>query len=146
MSSGFNWDNPEASSPHRPVLALSMDARKLIDIAASLARPFTPSEDCASGSVAAALITVAGNLHTGVCIDCHCGLGFCAEHSAIAEMLKHHEAYIRMIVAVNSAGAILMPCGRCRELMWQVSPRNAETRIILGPDRSARLSDLLPRQ
>jgi cytidine deaminase len=123
-----------------------MDPGKVIETASAMARPFIPSEDCASGSVAAALITEAGKVHTGVSIDCRCGLGFCAEHSAIAEMLKHGEAHISMIVAVNSGGVIMPPCGRCRELMWQVSPRNADAEVILGVDRSAPLSDLLPER
>src|SRR5687767_6503667 len=121
-----------------------MTSRTLIAMATNLARPFAPSVDCRSGDVAAALLTGAGNVYTGICVDTECGLGFCAEHSAIADMLKAHECVIRMIVAVDQAGIILSPCGRCRELMWQVSPMNSETEIVLGPDRLARLTDLLP--
>ena len=116
----------------------------LIKTAAKLAREFKPSEQCSSGSVAAALITVLGNVYTGVCIDTACGLGFCAEHAAIAEMLKSREADIEMIGAVNSDEMILFPCGRCRELMWQVSKANTQTRIIVGPDRTLALNELLP--
>jgi cytidine deaminase len=121
-----------------------MTSDELIAVARNLARPFTPSADCTSGEVAAALVTNAGNVYTGICVDTECGLGFCAEHSAIAEMLKAHECEIRMIVAVDHAGTILSPCGRCRELMWQVSSMNAETEILLGHDRRVRLADLLP--
>jgi len=92
----------------------------------------------------AALVTVAGNLYTGICIDTDCSLGFCAEHSAIAEMLKARESDIRLIVAVDTDGTILAPCGRCRELMRQVSRRNAAAEVIVGRDRVVRLSELLP--
>ena len=88
-----------------------------------LARPFVTSGDCTSGDVAAALVTGSGTLYTGVCIDLECGIGFCAEHAAVAEMLKVRESVVRMIVAVNCEGTVLPPCGRCRELLWQVDPR-----------------------
>ena len=105
---------------------------ELIAVATGLARPFTPSPDCTSGSVASAIITAAGNIYTGVCIDTQCSLGFCAEHAAVAEMLKAHEAEIHMIVAVNSDGKVLPPCGRCRELLWQISPANRLAWVVLG--------------
>jgi cytidine deaminase len=95
---------------------------ELITTASRLAHRFQPSDDCTSGDVAAALITTAGRVYTGVCIDTACSLGFCAEHAAVAEMLKARESEIRLIVAVDRAGAVRTPCGRCRELMWQVKP------------------------
>jgi cytidine deaminase len=62
-------------------------------------------------------------MFTGVCVDTACSLGFCAEHAAVAEMLKVRQSHVRMIVAVNKDGAVLAPCGRCRELLWQVDDR-----------------------
>ena len=123
---------------------MTMDPRTLIAAAAALARPFSPSEDCAAGDVAAALVTAAGNVYTGICVSTACSLGFCAEHAAVAEMLKAREAEVRMIVAVNSAGDVLPPCGRCRELLWQISPANRATWVVLGPAAGRRLEDLLP--
>lgn len=123
-----------------------MDARNLIDRAARLARPFAPSEEVSSGNVAAALVSGAGVVYTGVCIDTRSSLGFCAEHAAVAEMLKARESHVRTVVAVNSAGEILPPCGRCRELLWQLDNRNRETQVILSPERSVSLSQLLPER
>jgi cytidine deaminase len=122
-----------------------MDQHALIETAAALARPFAPSAGCSSGTVAAALMTDTGNVYTGVCVDVRCSLGFCAEHAAVAEMLKAREADVRMVVAVNSAGAVVPPCGRCRELLMQVSARNASTWVILGPTEGQPLAELLPR-
>ena len=39
------------------------------------------------GDVGSALVTVAGNVYTGVCINTGSGTGFCAEHAAIAAMV-----------------------------------------------------------
>ena len=123
-----------------------MDPQALTELAAALARPFSPSGDCTAGTVAAALVTDAGDVFTGVCIDTACSLGFCAEHAAIAEMLKARQSAVRMVVAVSQAGAVLPPCGRCRELLWQVDRRNAATWVVLGPGDGAALGDLLPRR
>ena len=59
--------------------------------AAAIARVgyFQCSDHCTAGGVSAALLTASGNIFTGICIDTHSSLGFCAEHAAIAEMLKH---------------------------------------------------------
>lgn len=123
-----------------------MQPQELIKLAASLARPFTPSTDCISGDVAAALITVDSHISTGVCVDTECSLGFCAEHAAIAEMLKARESAVQMIVAVNKDATILPPCGRCRELLWQVDDRNQRAWVILGAEEGAYLRDLLPHR
>jgi cytidine deaminase len=121
-----------------------MTDSELTSIATKLAGQFRTSEDCVAGSVAAALVTTTGQIYTGICIDTACGLGFCAEHAAVAEMLKSRESEILCIVAADSVGRVVAPCGRCRELLWQVNPRNASTRVILGPRTSATLSELLP--
>jgi cytidine deaminase len=121
-----------------------MEADELLRVAAPLAVPFKASADCESGGVAAAILAASGAVYTGVCIDTRCGMGFCAEHSAVAEMLKARESEIRMVVAVHRDGRVLPPCGRCRELMWQVDARNADARVILPGNRAATLRELLP--
>ena len=123
-----------------------MHPQALIAAAHALARPFAPSEDVRAGEVAAALVSASGRLYTGVCIDTASSLGFCAEHAAVAEMVKAHEAEVAMVVAVSSRGAVLPPCGRCRELLWQLHPGNAATQGVLGPDRVRPLRELLPER
>jgi len=127
------------------VMGENMYAKKrLIQEARRHLGEFTLSEKClTAGSVAAALITNDGNIHTGICIDLACGIGFCAEHSAIAEMLKHRETRIQMIVAV-SEGGILPPCGRCRELMMQLNEENRQTKVVVAEDKVIALQKLLP--
>jgi cytidine deaminase len=121
-----------------------VDPTALIATAAALARPFAPSAEVSSGTVAAALVTVTGTLYTGVCVDTRCSLGFCAEHAAVAEMLKGRESEVRMVVAVGAAGEVLAPCGRCRELLLQVSPANASAWVVLSETAGRTLAELLP--
>jgi cytidine deaminase len=97
----------------------------------------------AAGSVAAALVTEAGNVYTGICLDLASGIGFCAEHAAVAAMLKQRETRISKIVAVGQ-GRILPPCGRCRELIAQINPHNMDCEVIIERDQSVKLRDLLP--
>nr|WP_308438757.1 cytidine deaminase [Streptomyces chromofuscus] len=100
------------------------------------------------GDVGSTLITDAGNLYSGVCIDTGSGTGFCAEHAAIAAMVTAREYRIAKVVAVwrNDEGVlhVLPPCGRCREFMRQIDPANLDSEVVLGRRRTARLRDLLP--
>jgi len=117
---------------------------ELIAAASALAEEFRTSEDCVVGGVAAALLSRSGHLYTGVCVDMSCSLGFCAEHAAVAEMLKARESEVALVVAVSATGGIIPPCGRCRELLWQLNPGNRATRVIVGPTRIVTLAELLP--
>ena len=121
-----------------------MDDEALIAEAERHVGQFSLSEpDLTAGSVAAALVTEAGHVYTGICLDLACGIGFCAEHAAVAAMLRERETVIRKIVAV-SQGGILPPCGRCRELLVQVDRRNAVCEIVLSLGFSVKLHELLP--
>lgn len=118
----------------------------LIAQAHDLARPIKPSSDCSAASVASVIVSRSGKTYTGVCLEFSCSLGFCAEHAAIAEMLKAHESEIAIIVAVDEHGEVLAPCGRCREMMWQLNPTNRDALVILAPDRARPLDELLPER
>lgn len=98
------------------------------------------------GVVAAALESYSGNTYTGVSIEAPCGMGFCAEHAAIAELLKNGESKIRKIVAIDSKSKrIMTPCGRCRELMRQIDDLNLDlTDVIISEEKAIKLKELLP--
>ena len=104
------------------------------------------SDEALAGEVGSALITDKGSVYTGISIHAASGVGFCAEHTAIANMITNGESRIAKIVAVNGEGKILAPCGRCRELIYQVNHQNMETDVILEKDRTAKLRDLLPER
>ncbi len=91
------------------------------------------------GGVACALITDQNTIFKGVCIDTISGMGLCAEHAAISQMITQGEYSVRKIVAVkkDSKGSvfILPPCGRCREFMYQTNKSNLETDVVLGKIR-----------
>ena len=118
---------------------------KLLNTAKSICVHRKISPEVSVGEVSAALITTAGNIYTGICIVVPCGMGFCAEHSAIADMLKHGESKIEYIVAVRDE-KIIPPCGRCRELMRQIDEYNySNTKVIIDSEEHILLRDLLPK-
>jgi len=122
-----------------------LTALQMIEKARTVLYPRELSNDNSAGDVACALLTSGGNLFFGVCIDVGSGIGFCAEHSAIAAMITAGETSIAQIVAVWGEGVVLPPCGRCREFMYQIDSTNYEnTEVILGEDRVVKLKDLLP--
>jgi cytidine deaminase len=96
------------------------------------------------GGVAAALLTEAGHVYVGVCIDTACSMGFCAEHAAAAAMITAGENRVLKMVAVNWNGKILPPCGRCREFISQLHPDNLETEVLVATNTVVTLRELLP--
>jgi len=96
------------------------------------------------GGVGCALVTSRGNLFFGVNTQFDCGLGVCAEHSAIGSMITNSKTEIKTIVAVSSKGKVMPPCGKCRELVRQVNKKNANTLVILSKSKKIKLKELLP--
>lgn len=117
---------------------------ELKNIAEKLVNPRYLGENCHVASVASALFTEGENIYTGVCIDTGCGMGFCAEHAAIAQMITNGEKKIKMIVAVGEKGLIFPPCGRCREFMYQICNENLNTEILVANGKKIKLDELLP--
>ncbi len=118
---------------------------ELIAAARAVAQPLDLANGGQAASVGAALLASDQRVYTGVCIDMACGIGFCAEASAMAEMLKSHATRIKAAVAVDDQGQVLAPCGRCREMMLQLDPANAATLVALPGGRELRLAELLPQ-
>lgn len=121
-----------------------MDFIELYNIARSAAKPFKLSEYAEAGGVGAAILTVSGNVYTGVCIDTACSMGFCAEHAAAAAMITAGENEISKIVAVGSRGNVMPPCGRCREFLSQIADANLNAEVMVSDTTVVRLKDLLP--
>ncbi len=106
----------------------------------------TPRElagDFRAGSVAAALVTDSGKVYRDICAGPPCGLGFCAEQAAVAATLTAGESRIVRLVAVCEEG-LLPPCGRCRELLYQINYENLKSEI-LTESGAMPLFELLPQ-
>ncbi len=117
--------------------------KELIEAAAAVQGVFFMSEEFRAGAVGAAIRSRSGRVYTGISLEMACGIGFCAEHSALAEMLKARETEVEAMVAVGEDG-VLPPCGRCREFVLQVNPDNRRTLVGIDDDRVASMEELLP--
>ena len=117
---------------------LDNDFKKLLNEARKLANKRVLNAYCISGQVACALMTVDGNIYTGISLTAKCALGNCAEVAAVLEALKHGETKIAKILAYSYHDCIYAMCGRCREY-------NLETVVLLDMDgTSCQLKELLP--
>lgn len=112
--------------------------------AKSVVNPHKLSEFAEAGGVGAAILAESGNVYVGVCIDTACSMGFCAEHAAAAAMITAGESRISKMIAVNSIGRILPPCGRCREFISQLHPDNMNAEVMVVENIVVTIRELLP--
>ncbi len=119
---------------------------KLYNEARKVQNGRTVSPFMEAGGVAAAVLTKAGNIYVGVCIDTCSSLGMCAERNAMANMLTHGESRIDKVVAVMPDGRVGSPCGACREFMMQLDRDSGNIEILTDYDSrsTVRLSELVP--
>lgn len=122
---------------------ITKDDEELIQMAKSL----VGAKDIRGGTVkevGSVLVSGKGKLFLGVNLDLSCGIGFCAEHTAISQMITQtDETHIRTIVAAKEDG-VIPPCGRCRELMNIIDARNMDTEVIISETKKVTLRALLP--
>lgn len=123
-----------------------MEFEQLLEIAVKALNGRQLSDIAYAGSVAAAILTDKGNVYTGVCIDTPAGMGFCAEHSAIAAMITAGESRIVKCVAtgVSDNGKPCAPCGRCREFINAVHNDNYLCEVMLENGTVTTIGELLP--
>ena len=128
-------------------MVLTEKDKELIERAKVLAKPKKVSGGIVK-EVGCALLTKKGEIFTGACLDLWCGIGFCAEHSAIANMISHsNETEIKTIVACSDSKRepVMYPCGRCREMMELINVKNRKnTKIIIPGNKKVKLEELLP--
>lgn len=93
--------------------------------------------------VGAAALTNDGNIVTGANVEnASYGLTLCAECALVSKL--HTDALGTRLVAfacVDSAGAPLQPCGRCRQLLYEFG---GDELLIDGPEGTLTLAQLLP--
>lgn len=121
--------------------------KDLYAAARAVLNPRKVSEMMEAGGVAAAIEAESGKIYVGVCVDTACTLGVCAERNAIFNMITNGESGLRRVLAINSKGKTLPPCGACRELMTQLMPqdyRSVEVMLDYEKERIVTLGELTP--
>jgi cytidine deaminase len=69
------------------------------------------------------------------------GLGLCAECALVCALHSTGGGRLRALVCVDGAGALLMPCGRCRQVLLE---HGGPDLLIDHPEGPRRLGVLLP--
>lgn len=69
------------------------------------------------------------------------GLTLCAECGLIADLHATGGGRLRAVACVDAAGRPLLPCGRCRQLLWE---HGGAELLIHTPRGVVPLADLLP--
>ncbi len=70
--------------------------------------------------VGAAALTDSGKIITGANVEnASYGLGLCAECSLISELFRTGGGKLVAFACVDKHGNELMPCGRCRQLLYE---------------------------
>ena len=126
-----------------------MDAiwTELYNAAKAVLKPRNVSSIIEAGGVAAAIESASGKIYVGVCVDSACTLGICAERNAIFNMITNGEDAMKRVIAINSKGRAIPPCGACRELMSQLMPEDYKTIEVMLDDENGlvvTLGDLTP--
>ncbi|MDF2746530.1 MAG: cytidine deaminase [Propionibacteriaceae bacterium] len=92
--------------------------------------------------VGAAALTDDGRVITGCNVEnASYGLALCAECGVVSALHASGGGRLVALVAVNGSRAVVMPCGRCRQLLWEHGGPNC---LVQTPGGIKPMSDLLP--
>lgn len=69
------------------------------------------------------------------------GVALCAECGLISQLVLSGGGRLTHFVCVNGAGEVLMPCGRCRQLLWEHGGADLEVLTSAGVRR---MDEVLP--
>ncbi len=93
--------------------------------------------------VGAAALTREGDVIVGCNVEnASYGLTLCAECGLVSEMHRSGSGGIVAICAVSGTGEVLMPCGRCRQLLFEAGGASL---MVDAEPAPIRLDELLPR-
>lgn len=93
-------------------------------------------------AVGCAGLTEDGRIISGCNIEnASYGLTMCAENSMIAELFTTGGGKIDAFICVNKDNEIIMPCGRCRQLL---NEHSSDTFVMQTPQGVATMSYILP--
>jgi cytidine deaminase len=69
------------------------------------------------------------------------GLALCAECGMVSQLHATGGGRLTHVVCVNGTGDVLMPCGRCRQLLWEHGGPTLEVWTVSGVKQ---MSEVLP--
>jgi cytidine deaminase len=92
--------------------------------------------------VGAAALTTTGELVSGCNVEnASYGLGLCAECSLVSELTMKQAGKLVAFTCVDKNGNLLMPCGRCRQLLFEHS---ADDMVLETASGIKTIAEVLP--
>src|SRR6218665_1483893 len=83
--------------------------------------------------VGAAALVDDGRIVSGCNVEnASCGVTLCAECSLVSALIMSGGGQLRAFTCVDGNGATLMPCGRCRQLLYERSAEGMLLETVLG--------------
>lgn len=70
------------------------------------------------------------------------GVALCAECGLVSELVATGGGRLVAVACVNALGEAIMPCGRCRQLLWE---HGGPTCLVDAPDGPVPMSAVLPK-
>jgi len=97
---------------------MQIDWQQLRDLAnAAMNKAYAPYSNFPVGVAA---LTTTGELVSGCNVEnASYGLGLCAECSLVSELTMKQAGKLVAFTCVDKNGNLLMPCGRCRQLLFE---------------------------
>ena len=93
--------------------------------------------------VGAAAVVDDGRTVTGCNVEnASYGLTLCAECGLVSALHAGGGGRLVAFACVDGAGAVILPCGRCRQLLWE---HGGAELLVDTPDGPVPVTELLPR-
>jgi len=84
-----------------------------------------------------------GRIVVGCNVENACyGLGLCAECGMVSNIHATGGGHLVAVACVDQHGQALMPCGRCRQLLWE---HGTPTTLLATPEGILPMSQVLPQ-
>lgn len=107
-----------------------------VDVAARAYAPYS------NFPVGAAGLVDDGRVVTGCNVEnASYGLTLCAECGVLSDLHASGGGRLTHVICVTGAGEVLMPCGRCRQLLWEHGGATLQLMTPVGPKS---MSEVLP--
>jgi cytidine deaminase len=119
---------------------MQIDWQQLRDLAnAAMSKAYAPYSNFPVG---AAALTTTGELVSGCNVEnASYGLGLCAECSLVSELTMKQAGKLVAFTCVDKNGNLLMPCGRCRQLLFEHS---ADDMVLETASGIKTIAEVLP--
>lgn len=110
---------------------MDIDWKQLTAVAtAAMQKAYAPYSNFPVG---AAALTDDGRIISGCNVEnASYGLGLCAECSLVSELFRTGGGKLVAFACVDGKGEALMPCGRCRQLLFEHSAEGMLLQTISG--------------